>query len=177
VIFVVDDDDDHVREGMRALLEADGMSVEDYASCEAFLAAYHPRREECLVVDGYLPGMSGFELLQRLRELGHQPPAIMITGHSDVSMAVQAMKAGVSDFIEKPVGVSDLLASVGRALERSRDQSKTAARREDAAIHVGGLTARQRQIMHLVLAVTTARISRSTLASAGARSRTIAPRS
>jgi two-component system, chemotaxis family, CheB/CheR fusion protein len=151
VIFVVDDDD-HVREGMRALFEADGRTVEDYASCEAFLAAYQPRSEECLVIDAYLPGMSGLQLLRRLRESGHQPPAIMITGHSDVSMAVQAMKAGVSDFIEKPALGSDLLACVGRALEQSRDQSKISAWRDDAAIHVGGLTARQRQIMHLVLA-------------------------
>jgi two-component system, chemotaxis family, CheB/CheR fusion protein len=151
VIFVVDDDS-HVRDGMRALLETDGRAVEDYESSEAFLAAYRPRREECLVIDAYLPGMSGLALLHRLRETGHQPPAIMITGHGDVSMAVQAMKAGVTDFIEKPIGGSDLLAGVERALEQSRDQSKISAWREDAAIHVSGLTARQRQIMHLVLA-------------------------
>ena len=76
----------------------------------------------------------------------------MITGNSDVPMAVRAMKAGVSDFIEKPISRDELLASVERALEQSRDSSKLSARREDAARHVAGLTPRQHQIMELVLA-------------------------
>ena len=151
VIFVVDDDS-QVRAAIRAVLEDDGRIVEDYATCEAFLEAYRPRRESCLVIDAYLPGMSGLELLQRLKAAGQQPPGIMITGHSDVSMAVQAMKAGATDFIEKPIGRSELLASIERALEQSRDSSKLFAWQEDAASHVGGLTPRQHQIMDLVLA-------------------------
>jgi two-component system, chemotaxis family, CheB/CheR fusion protein len=151
VVFVVDDDSS-VRQAIRAVLEDDGRSVEDYATCEAFLDAYHPRRESCLVIDAYLPGMSGLDLLQRLRDSDRRLPAIMITGNSDVSMAVQAMKAGATDFIEKPISRSELLASVERALEQSRDSSKISAWREDAASHVEGLTARQRQIMDMVLA-------------------------
>ncbi|MGL4965533.1 MAG: response regulator transcription factor [Inquilinus sp.] len=151
VIFIVDDDS-HVRDGIRGVLEEDGRIVEDYASCEAFLEAYHPGRAACLLVDAYLPGMSGLELLQWLRDAGHRLPAIMITGNSDVHMAVQAMKAGASDFIEKPVGRGELLAGVERALEQSRDANKLAAWREAAANHVAGLSARQRQIMELVLA-------------------------
>jgi two-component system CheB/CheR fusion protein len=76
----------------------------------------------------------------------------MITGSSDVSIAVQAMKAGASDFIEKPVGRGELLASVDRALEQSRDSGKRLAWQESAANHLAGLTPRQRQIMDLVLA-------------------------
>ena len=106
------------------MLEEDGRTVEDYATCEAFLEAYRPGREACLLIDAYLPGMNGLELLQRLSDAGHRLPAIMITGNSDVPMAVQAMKAGASDFIEKPIGRSELLASVERALEQSRDSSK-----------------------------------------------------
>ncbi|MGL4967690.1 MAG: response regulator, partial [Inquilinus sp.] len=151
VIFIVDDDS-HVRDGIRGVLEEDGRTVEDYASCEAFLEAYHPGRAACLLVDAYLPGMSGLELLQWLRDAGHRLPAIMITGNSDVHMAVQAMKAGASDFIEKPVGRGELLAGVERAVEQSRDANKLAAWREAAANHVAGLSARQRQIMELVLA-------------------------
>jgi two-component system CheB/CheR fusion protein len=117
-----------------------------------FLEAYRPGREGCLLIDAYLPGMNGLELLQRLGDAGHRLPAIMITGNSDVPMAVRAMKAGASDFIEKPVGRSELLASVERALELSRDSSKLFAWREAAAHHVAGLTARERQIMELVLA-------------------------
>jgi two-component system, chemotaxis family, CheB/CheR fusion protein len=151
VIFVIDDDR-HIREELRKALEADGRAVEDFATCEAFLDAYHPGREACLLVDAYLPGMSGLELLQHLSHLSHRLPAIMITGHGDVPMAVQAMKAGALDFIEKPFNESDLCASVERALEQSRDLDKSLAWRETAANHVAALTPRQRQIMDLVLA-------------------------
>ena len=92
------------------------------------------------------------ELLQQLHDAGHKLPAIMITGHSDVTMAVQAMKSGASDFIEKPVASEDLLAIVARALEQSRDSSKQFAWREAAANHIAGLTPRQREIMEMVLA-------------------------
>jgi two-component system, chemotaxis family, CheB/CheR fusion protein len=151
VIFVVDDDS-HVREGIRSLLEADGRTVEDFATCEEFLEAYRPGREGCLLVDAYLPGMTGHELLRHLHDRGYRLPAIMITGNSDVSMAVEAMKAGASDFIEKPVGRAELLASVERALEQSRDTSKLSAWRRDASERVRKLTLRQRQIMEMVLA-------------------------
>ncbi|MDA9522064.1 histidine kinase [Bradyrhizobium sp. CCBAU 11434] len=151
VIFVVDDDN-HIREGIRKVLEADGRTVEDFATCEAFLEAYHPGREACLLVDAYLPGMGGLELLQHLSHSSHRLPAVMITGNGDVSMAVQAMKAGALDFIEKPFHHSDLRASVDRALEQSRDSSKSLAWREAAANHIAALTPRQRQIMDMVLA-------------------------
>jgi two-component system CheB/CheR fusion protein len=151
VIFVVDDDR-QVREAIRAVLEDDGRTVEDYPSCEAFLESCHPGREGCILVDAYLPGMDGIELLRTLNERGYRLPAIMITGNSDVHMAVEAMKAGATDFIEKPLGGADLLAGVARALEQSRDSSKLFAWREDAARHVAALTLRQRQIMELVLA-------------------------
>jgi two-component system, chemotaxis family, CheB/CheR fusion protein len=151
VIFIVDDDG-NLRDGIRELLEDNGRVVEDYASCEAFLAAWHPGRECCLIIDAYLPGMSGLDLLKQLKDKGQLPPAIMITGDGDVSIAVQAMKAGASDFIEKPVRGEELTASVARALEQGRDVSKRTAWRDDAASHVAGLTTRQHQIMDLVLA-------------------------
>jgi two-component system CheB/CheR fusion protein len=151
VIFVIDDDN-HIRDGIRKVLQADGRAVEDFASCEAFLQAYHPGREACLLVDAHLPGMSGLELLQQLSRASHRLPAIVITGNGDVSMAVQAMKAGAMDFIEKPFHHSDLRASVERALEQSRDSSKSLAWREAASNHMAALTPRQRQIMDLVLA-------------------------
>jgi two-component system, chemotaxis family, CheB/CheR fusion protein len=151
VIFVVDDDDG-IRHAIRAVLEDDGRAVEDFASCEEFLKVYRPGREACLVIDAYLPGMNGLALLARLHDAGHRLPAIMITGTSDVAIAVQAMKAGASDFIEKPISRGELLASVDRALEQSRDSGKLSAWRENAATHVAGLTARQRQVMDMVLA-------------------------
>jgi two-component system CheB/CheR fusion protein len=151
VIFVVDDDS-QVREGICAMLLANGLISEDYATCEAFLEAFHPDREACLLIDAYLPGMSGLDLLGRLRDAGHTLPSIMITGNSDVRMAVRAMQAGASDFLEKPVSRKDLLESIGRALERSQDAHKLVAWQEAAANHLAGLTPRQRQIMQMVLA-------------------------
>jgi two-component system CheB/CheR fusion protein len=151
VVFVIDDDS-HIREGIRKVLQADGRTVEDFATCEAFLEAYHPGREACLLVDAYLPGISGLELLQHLSHSSHRLPAIMITGNGDVPMAVQAMKAGALDFIEKPFHHGDLRASVDRALDQSRDSSKSLALREAATNHIAALTPRQRQIMNLVLA-------------------------
>jgi two-component system CheB/CheR fusion protein len=151
IVFVVDDDS-HIREGIRGVLEQDGRIVQDYAACEDFLDAYRPGREACLVIDAYLPGMDGIELLRRLGNAGHRLPAIMITGNSDVPMAVQAMKAGASDFIEKPISREELIASVERALEQSHDSSKLSAWREHAASHIAALTPRQHEIMALVLA-------------------------
>ena len=129
----------------------DGWS-RNLTSCEGFLEAYRPGREGCLLLDAYLPGMSGLDLLKRLKERGDHLPAIMITGAADVTMAVDAMKAGALDFVEKPIGRDDLLACVTRALEHAQDASKLSAWQESAAAHVAGLTARQRQIMELVVA-------------------------
>jgi two-component system CheB/CheR fusion protein len=150
-IFVVDDDDD-VREAIRIVLEDDGRIVESYSSCETFLAAYRPEKSACLLIDAYLPGMSGLELLRKLHDDGHRLPAIMITGNSDVSIAVEAMKAGALDFIEKPIGREELIASIERALEMSQDSVKLAEWRESAATHLAGLTPRQREVMERVLA-------------------------
>jgi two-component system, chemotaxis family, CheB/CheR fusion protein len=151
VIFVIDDDC-HIREGIRSVLKEDGQTVEDYPTCEAFLEAYRPGRAACLLIDAYLPGMNGLELLQQLHDAGHRLPAIMITGNADVSMAVQAMKAGASDFIEKPISPGELVISVQRALEQSRDSNKLFVWRETAAKYIASLTQRQRQVMESVLA-------------------------
>ena len=150
-VFIVDDDS-HVREAIRAVLEEDGRTVEAFSTSEAFLDAYRPDGAACLLIDAYLPGMNGLELLQRLHDGGNRLPAIMITGNSDVPMAVQAMKAGASDFIEKPIRGRELIASIKRALEQARDSNKLFAWRETAANHIADLTPRQRQIMDLVLA-------------------------
>jgi two-component system CheB/CheR fusion protein len=151
VIFIVDDDH-HIRAALRDLLEADGRIVEDFADCDAFLRAHLHGQTGCLLLDAYLPGMSGLELLNRLRQLGHSLPVIMITGNSDVAMAVDAMKAGAADFIEKPVHAAELLSSIDRALAEGHDSGKVVARREDAVTRLGSLTQRQHEIMALVLA-------------------------
>jgi two-component system, chemotaxis family, CheB/CheR fusion protein len=150
-IFVVDDDRT-VREALRDLLSENGYAVELFADGDAFLGGYRPGREGCLLVDVLMPGMSGVELIERLKVEGHQLPAIMITGSGAVPMAVQAMKAGAVDFIEKPVGHEELLASVKRALDQTRDIATLSVHRDKAALSVASLTTRQRQILDLVLA-------------------------
>jgi two-component system CheB/CheR fusion protein len=151
VIYVVDDDS-AVREAIHDVLECEGRKVQAYSTCEAFIEAYQTGGEACLLIDAYLPGMNGLELLRWLGHSGHRLPAIMITGNSDVPMAVQAMKAGAWDFIEKPIGHRELLVSVENALEQSRNSSNLLASQENAANTIAGLTPRQRQIMELVLA-------------------------
>ena len=156
VVFVVDDDD-AIRAAMRAMLEEHGLAVEDYPDGSAFLAALQPGRGGCLLIDAAMPGMDGFEVLRRMGEAapgeaGHRLPAIIITGHGDVSMAVRAMKAGALDFIEKPVRTPDLLQCVARALDQSRDTGKLLAWRAAAAASIAGLTERQRGVMAMVLA-------------------------
>jgi two-component system CheB/CheR fusion protein len=151
VVYVVDDDHE-LRSAVRSILEHDGHLVEDYEDGESFLAAFHPGRKACLLIDANLPGMTGLDLLEQLKSAGHSLPAIMITGQSDVATAVLAMKAGAADFLEKPFHSAELLAGIGRALESSQNSEKLSELRRNAADHLARLTMRQRQIMHMVLA-------------------------
>ncbi len=151
IIYIVDDDD-NVRDALRQLLETDGRHVEDFRDCEAFLADYRPGGEACLLIDAYLPGIDGIELLRQLKSAGHHLPAIMITGNSAVPMAVEAMKVGAIDFLEKPVDRTELFASIDRALDLSRDATKLLVWQAEAATQFEGLTKRQHQVMEMVLA-------------------------
>ena len=151
VIFLIDDDN-ALRETLRDLLRAGGRSVEDFASAEAFLAAHRPNATGVLLVDAMMPGMGGLALLERLKADGYQLPAIMITGNGDVSMAVDALRAGALDFIEKPVGEQELLASIDRTMAQSRRIAHPSAQSAESAARLAGLTPRQRQILELVLA-------------------------
>ena len=151
LVYVVDDDL-FVRDHLRTVLEAEGWVVKDFGTTEAFLEFYSPGREACLLIDAYLPGMSGIEALEALQKERNPMPAIMMTGQSDVGLAVAAMKSGAMDFFEKPVGRRELLRVINRALELSRDRTKLIAWRAAAASQIADLTQRQRQIMELVLA-------------------------
>lgn len=147
-IFILDDDR-ATREALRATFEAEGRWVRTFPDGETFLAAFDDQRPGCLVMDVNLPGMSGLDVLRTLRAKGVTLPIVMITGAGDVATAVLAMKAGASDFIEKPIGPRELLASVARALERSDD---TDEQRRQARNRLAALTERQRDILDRVLA-------------------------
>lgn len=151
VAYVIDDDPE-VRATIRDVLEGDGRIVDDFASAEAFLETYRRGNGGCLLVDAHLPGMSGVALIETLRGRGDHLPAILITGSGDIDLAVEAMQTGACDFIEKPVGRVELLASIARAIDQSHDLRLLDAAHEEAAAHVDDLTVRQREVMDLVLA-------------------------
>ena len=144
------DDDRGVREGMGDFLKACGHSVQLFGSCENFLEARQPDHEGCLLIDAMLPGMSGLELLRLLKDKSNRLPAIMITGSGDVSLAVQAMKAGAADFVEKPVSHKELLAVVTNVLEKARNASHSLGNRDAAIKRLACLSPRERQIMDLI---------------------------
>ena len=116
-VFVVDDDVD-LRQSLRALVQSVGLTVEVYPNAMVFLENLAPERPGCLVLDVRLPGMSGLELQKELVARGVDIPIIMTTGYSDVSVAVEAMKAGAFDFIEKPLETERVLLAVRNAVER-----------------------------------------------------------
>ena len=149
-IFVVDDES-QVREALHERLQKEGWAVEVYSSGEAFLEAYRPGREGCLLVDARMPRMTGLELLERLKTNGSGPPAIMITGHADIRLAVRAMKAGAMAFLEKPVQYDELVVSIERALELTRNSAAGSSLREAAARRIAGLTLRERQVVEMVV--------------------------
>jgi len=149
-IFVVDDEGS-VREAMRGLLQEEGWAVEVYTSGEAFLDAYRPGREGCLVVDARMPRMSGLELLERFKTDRGGIAAIMITGHADIRLAVRAMKAGAMAFLEKPVQYDELVVNIERALELTRNSAALSSLREGAARRIAGLTSRERQVVEMVV--------------------------
>ena len=151
LIYIVDDDAG-IRQSLVAMLVDAGMEAIAFESCEAFLAGGSSNAGTCLMLDAYLPGMSGMELLKHLREKGNSIPTIMVTGHSDVAMAVEAMKSGAADFIEKPVSAVSLLTSIARAIEMGQETSEKRGSREKAAAKIALLTTRQHDIMNLVLA-------------------------
>ncbi|WCJ64213.1 response regulator [Agrobacterium tumefaciens] len=150
LIEVVDDEKD-IRDNLRALFEGEGWTVATYVSAEQYIADYKPDRSGCLLVDAYLPGMVGMELLRLLKERQHRFPVIVVTGHSDVRMAIDAMRYGAADFIEKPISYQELYRSVRSALDRSRDANEREERREAARATLATLTRKQRQILDRIV--------------------------
>ena len=150
VVFVVDDDEAICR-SLGLLIEDIGLEVKAFTSAQHFLSAYDPAQPGCLVLDVRMSGMSGLELQSRLNELGITIPTIIMTGHGDVPMAVEAMKAGALDFVEKPFRDQVLLDSIQKAIaldQRIRDAKR---RRADLESRIDLLTERERQIMDLLI--------------------------
>jgi FixJ family two-component response regulator len=149
-VYVVDDDDG-MRRALGLLLNTVGYKTAIFANPKEFLEKFKPEIAACLVLDIRMPGMSGLELQQHLNRMGAMLPVIFITGHGDVPMAVQAMKEGAFEFIEKPFRDQDLLDRVNHALEQDRENRSTLARRADVLQRFDSLTPREKQVMELVV--------------------------
>ena len=150
-VFVVDDDE-AVRKSIRALLESAGLVTRGFESAQAFLDAFSPNDTGCIVVDVQMPRMNGLELQAHLAKKNIALPIIIITGHGDVPMAVQALKAGAFDFIEKPFDDEVFLGSVSRALAKSETQQQEQSLASDAVANIAVLTPREREVMELLVA-------------------------
>ncbi|MFZ5734221.1 MAG: response regulator FixJ [Pseudomonadota bacterium] len=141
------DDDDAVRDSISFLLEANGFKVRVHSSGSDFLAAMPLENIGCIVSDIRMPGASGIDVLARLRESGIDVPVIIMTGHGDVPLAVEAMKLGAFDFFEKPFDEEVMVTAVRSALERTRSKKESDADRAEIHRRVGLLTGRERDVL------------------------------
>lgn len=149
-VYVVDDDDG-MRRALNLLLNTVGYKTAAFASPKEFLENFRPDVPGCLVLDIRMPGMSGLELQQHLNRMGSMLPVIFITGHGDVPMAVQAMKEGAFEFVQKPFRDQDLLDRINHALELDKENRSTLALRADVSQRFESLTPREKQVMAMVV--------------------------
>jgi len=150
VVYVVDDDE-AVRDSLRLLLESVGLICEVFASAPQFLDGHNPDQHSCLVADIRMPGMSGLDLQEELNRRASTIPILFITGHGDVPMAVDAMKSGALDFIQKPFRDQELLDRINQALEQDqahRDDNRALAEIRDRMTR---LTVRETEVMERVV--------------------------
>jgi two-component system response regulator FixJ len=150
VVYLVDDDD-AVRDSLGLLLRSVGLECQLYSSALDFLEHYDSKQHACLVADIRMPGLSGLELQQRLNEQRAEIPVIFITGHGDVPMAVNAMKAGAADFVQKPFRDQDLLDRIHKALEQDKERRASRAEQEVIRARVKLLTPRETEVMERVV--------------------------
>jgi two-component system, LuxR family, response regulator FixJ len=149
-VYVVDDDDG-MRRALETLLNTVGFKTAVFSRPKEFLAKFRADAPGCLVLDIRMPEMSGLEVQQHLNTIGSMLPVIFVTGHGDVPMAVQAMKEGAFEFIQKPFRDQDLLDRINHALTLDTQNRTTFARRAEVIQRLDSLTDRERQVMDLVV--------------------------
>ena len=150
IVYVVDDDE-AIRSALRLLMKSANLRVAACASAEEFLKTYKPEPPGCLVLDIRMPGMSGLELQKLLLERHIRVPVIIMSGHGDVTMVVQAMKSGAADFIEKPFKNDALLELVKQCVARDIETRKLERQHMEAASRIASLTPREREVMELLI--------------------------
>jgi two-component system response regulator FixJ len=151
VVHVIDDDDS-AREALAFLIDCAGMQVRSYSSATVFLDQVAVMGRGCIVTDVRMPGITGIELLARLKDRGVSDPVIVITGHADVPMAIEAMKAGVADFLEKPFSDDAMMGAIRAALARQTDRAEADAERADFGTRIRSLSQREAEVMEGLVA-------------------------
>jgi two-component system response regulator FixJ len=151
VVHVVDDDD-AARDALRFMLEAARVKVRTHDSAVSFLEQLQYTEQGCVITDVRMPEVSGIELLEQIRKSGSQFPVIVITGHGDIPLAVEAMKLGAIDFFEKPYDDEALLAAVHRALDRQEDDAQRQAAVATIRSRIAGLSVRELQVFEGLVA-------------------------
>ena len=149
-MYVVDDDE-AVRDSLKLLLESVDLLCQTFASAMDFLGSHDPEQHSCLVADIRMPGMSGLDLQDELNRRSSTIPILFITGHGDVPMAVDAMKSGAIDFIQKPFRDQDLLDRIHEALARDEERREDNREISDIRARMAKLTARETEVMHRVV--------------------------
>ena len=149
LVFVIDDDES-VRKSLKRLLEAARYNTEVFKSASEFLSHSAYQGPSCVIVDVKMPGLSGIDFQEALIDAGRDEQLVFITGHGDIPMCAQAMKAGAIDFLPKPFRPTQLLESVERALARSNEQLLRASERNHARALLRQLTPREYEVMELV---------------------------
>jgi FixJ family two-component response regulator len=149
-VFIIDDDRG-MRQAIQDLVESVGLRAESFPTVEEFLRMRPAGRPGCLVLDVRLPQMSGLDFQHRLVETGMQIPIIFITAHGDIPMSVRALKSGAVEFLTKPFRDQDLLDAIQQALQRDRAAQEQQAEIHDLQERYGELTAREQQVMALVV--------------------------
>lgn len=150
VVYVVDDDQS-IREALEDLLTSVGLRVETFGSIQAFLDREPSDAPSCLVLDVRMPGQSGMDFQRRMSESGERIPTIMITGHGDIAMAVEAMKNGAIEFLAKPFRDQDLLDAIQLGLERDRTRRSQSADISELGERWRSLSTGERDVMALVV--------------------------
>jgi two-component system, LuxR family, response regulator FixJ len=150
VVYIVDDDES-MREALMLLVQTVGYSAVAFSRPSDFLARHDPNKGGCVVLDVRMPEMSGLEVQQQLNRSGSLLPVILITGHADVPMAVQAMKDGAFDFLQKPFREQDLIDRVNAALRQDADNRRTVEQHADLRRRAEALTPREREVMTSVV--------------------------
>src|SRR5579862_7803624 len=149
-VFIVDDDRG-MRQAVQDLVESVGLRAESFATGQEFLSRRRTSEPSCLVLDVRLPQMSGLDFQRRLTEMGMQIPIIFITAHGDIPMSVRALKSGAVEFLTKPFRDQDLLDAIQQALQRDRLAREQEADLKDLRVRYEALTAREREVMALVV--------------------------